>query len=280
MNSDLISAVKAIARQASDTILEVYEQQNLGIETKSDSTPVTIADVRANTVIEAGLKNLEEQYPILSEESGHAPLAVRQQWQRYWLVDPLDGTQNFINRDGQFTVNIALMEKAEDGLFYPLLGVVHVPVENTVYWGGHKSGAFRQAGDQPAQPIQPRKLNQEDVVVLGSRNYGTSRAANFVGRLRTIYPRLDLRKVGSALKSCYIAEGSADIYPRLGTLSEWDTGAVQAVVEGAGGLFLNPQGERLAYNFREHLNITDFLVLGDQTVNWRVFWNQAMLAGL
>ena len=279
-NSDLIKAVKKIARQAGNTILEIYEQQNPGIEIKTDSTPVTIADVRANAVIEQGLRGLPEQYHILSEESEHASLDIRQQWQYYWLIDPLDGTQDFINRDGQFTVNIALMEKADSGCSYPLFGVVHVPAEGTTYWGGVDSGAFRQKGNQPAEAIQPGKLKQDKVVVLGSRVYGTSRAANFVERLKQFYPSLELHKVGSALKSCLIAEGSADIYPRLGTLSEWDTGAVQAVVEGAGGLFLNPEGERLAYNFREDLHITDFLVLGDSSVDWKAFWNSEMLQGL
>ncbi|AMO58743.1 hypothetical protein GZ77_17355 [Endozoicomonas montiporae] len=278
--NELIKAVREIARKAGDTILDVYEQQELGIQTKADATPVTMADFRANEVIEKNLLRLDVAYPILSEESTHADLSVRQTWSRYWLVDPLDGTQEFINGNGQFTVNIALMEKAPNGFSYPLFGVVHVPVTNTTYWGGKQSGAFKQVGSEPVEPIQPRALNLDDVIVLGSRTYGTAGAAQFIERLRETYPDLTLQKVGSALKSCLVAEGTADLYPRIGPTSEWDTAAVQGVVEGAGGQLLNPEGERFAYNFKNHLLNSDFLVLGDVSIDWASFWNPDALNAL
>lgn len=268
----LVQKLEDIARQAGEAILEVYEQGDLGIETKSDETPVTTADMRANTVIEAGLKSLPVQYPILSEESAHTPYNERQHWRRYWLVDPLDGTQEFINRNGQFTVNIALIE---DG--YPLFGMVHIPATNTSYWGGKELGAFRQRDDQPPVIIRPRTFNSDKVVVLGSRSYSTHRARNYLKQLESFFPNLESRSVGSALKSCFIADGQADIYPRVGPTSEWDTAAVQAVVEGAGGLFLDPEGDRFAYNFKESLKNSDFLVVGDSSIDWRSFWNKEII---
>lgn len=271
--NDLIKAVRAITRKAGEIILEAYEQQELSIQKKADATPVTVADFRANEVIEKNLLKLDVDYPILSEESTHADLSVRQTWMHYWLVDPLDGTQEFINGNGQFTVNIALMEKGDNGCSYPLFGVVHVPVTNTTYWGGRHSGAFKQVGNGEVETVQPRPLDEENVVVLSSRSYGTAGSAAFVEKMKTVYPNLTMEKVGSALKSCLVAEGSADIYPRIGKTSEWDTAAVQGVVEGAGGLLLNLAGERFAYNFKEHLINSDFLVIGDTSIDWQLFWN-------
>lgn len=265
----LVQKLEDIARKAGEAILEVYDQDDLGVETKSDETPVTKADLRANAIIEAGLKSLPVQYPILSEESAHTPYSERQHWHRYWLVDPLDGTREFINRNGQFSVNIALIE---DG--YPLFGMVHIPATNTSYWGGKELGAFRQRDDQPPVSIRPRTFNSDEVVVLGSRSFSTDRAKSFLKQLESFFPNLEARSVGSALKSCFIADGQADIYPRVGPTSEWDTAAVQAVVEGAGGLFVNPQGDRFAYNFKESLKNSDFLVVGDASIDWRAFWNK------
>ena len=270
----LIPSLKAIAQASGEAILSVYDQNDLGVQTKQDNTPVTKADLKANEIIEAGLKALPVQYPILSEESAHTPYSERQYWQRYWLVDPLDGTQEFINRNGQFSVNIGLIEEG-----YPLLGMVHIPVTNTSYWGGKSMGAFRQKGYGAHERIHPRAFDPgKSLVVLGSRSYLTERAQKYLKHLRTLYPNLESRQVGSSLKSCQIAEGVADIYPRLGPTSEWDTGAVQAVVEGAGGLFLNPEGERFAYNWKESLLNSDFLVLGDPDIDWLRFWNKATLS--
>ncbi|WP_062270181.1 3'(2'),5'-bisphosphate nucleotidase CysQ [Endozoicomonas arenosclerae] len=276
-----IQALKEIARQAGEAILTIYHQDDLGIQHKSDKTPVTQADLKANEVIEQGLKALDVQYPILSEESEHSDYTVRSQWQRYWLVDPLDGTQEFINGNGQFTVNIALMEKSEDGRSYPVLGVVYVPTENTTYWGGKSLGAFKQTDDGPTVSIAPRPFQPEiEAVTLGSRSYRTERAAAFAEKLKAIYPNLEERPVGSALKSCHVAEGLADLYPRLGPTSEWDTAAAQGVVEGAGGLLLDPHGKRFSYNFKESLLNSDFLVVGDRSQNWRKIWNPIVLIGL
>ncbi|MGI9282377.1 MAG: 3'(2'),5'-bisphosphate nucleotidase CysQ [Endozoicomonas sp.] len=281
VDDKLIESLKQIAQQAGETILTIYHQEDLGIQHKSDKTPVTVADLKANEVIEKGLQALDLQYPILSEESVHTGFQERRKWARYWLVDPLDGTQEFINGNGQFTVNIALMEKSEDGRSYPIFGVVHEPAENTVYWGGRDLGAFKQIEDRQVVSIAPRPFQPEqETVALGSRSYGTERATAFAEKLRTLYPNLEVRPVGSALKSCHIAEGLADIYPRLGPTSEWDTAAAQAVVEGAGGLLLDPHGKRFSYNFKESLLNSDFLVVGDSSQNWLKIWNPIILIGL
>ncbi len=273
LEQSLIQALRNISRDAGQVIMDVYQRDDLDIQTKSDNTPVTRADFQANHVIETGLQALKVHYPVLSEESEHAPFSERQLWSRYWLVDPLDGTREFINRNGQFTVNIALMEGN-----HPLFGVVHAPVSGTTYWGGHSYGAWKQIQDEAPTAIRPRKYSSgQTLAVLGSRSYGTPRSEAFLEHLKSLYPSLELRKVGSALKNCLIAEGLADIYPRLGPTSEWDTAATQAVVEGAGGLFLNPDGQRFSYNQKESLLNSDFLVLGDPSINWPQFWNKTQL---
>ncbi|WP_299730263.1 3'(2'),5'-bisphosphate nucleotidase CysQ [uncultured Endozoicomonas sp.] len=264
----LIPDLLAIARKAGDEIMAIYHLEDQGIRTKSDSTPVTKADLAANAVIIKGLESLPVNYPILSEESEHKDWAIRQQWQRYWLVDPLDGTKEFINRNGQFTVNIALIDQR-----YPILGIVYVPCMDTVYYGGKGLGSWKQEGASAAVAISPRKFEPEiDVVVLGSRSYGSERAQQYIEGLQAMHPNLELKKMGSSLKSCAVAEGSADMYPRLGPTSEWDTGAAQAVVEGAGGIFLDSEGMRFSYNQKESLINSDFLVMGDRQVELADFW--------
>ncbi|WP_263081293.1 3'(2'),5'-bisphosphate nucleotidase CysQ [Endozoicomonas sp. Mp262] len=274
INEKLIAQLKEIAYQAGQAILQVYGQDDVGIQTKDDKTPVTQADLKANAVIERGLNSLEFDFPILSEESAHTPYQERKNWQHYWLVDPLDGTKEFINRNGQFTVNIALMDR-----HYPVFGIVHTPVTQVSYWGGASCGAYRQRGDEAAEQISTRSLAATgDIIALGSRSYGNSQSDQFIEKLKQRYPSIQFERVGSSLKGCRIAEGNADIYPRLGPTSEWDTAAVQAVVEGAGGLMLNPDGERFKYNFKESLKNSHFMILGDKAVEWQQFWNKAHLS--
>lgn len=271
----LAGKLREIARRAGQEILKVYQQEDLGVERKQDATPVTVADLRANAVIVKALSELDDIYPILSEESEHSPYAERKHWHRYWLVDPLDGTQEFINGNDQFAVNIALMEG-----HFPIFGVVYAPVTDTCYWGGESLGAFKQVGGGSVTAIRPRSLDAEkEVIVLGSRSYATPQAASYLEKLKEFYPGLELRPVGSSLKSCHIAEGLADLYPRLGPTCEWDTAAPQAVVEGAGGRLLNSAGERFPYNTGESLVNPDFLVLADPEQGWRTFWNEELLSG-
>ncbi len=270
VNDKLTQQLIAIAREAGSVILQIYDQDDKGVQTKDDQTPVTIADIQANAVIVKRLGELKAVYPVLSEESEHLPLDQRQCWQRYWLVDPLDGTNEFINRNGQFTINIALMEGQ-----YPLFGIVYIPVLDTCYWGGESQKAYCQIGSNLPEQIKTRKLDADGkVVALGSRSYGNSQSDLFIEKLKQRYPGIQFERVGSALKGCRIAEGAADIYPRLGPTSEWDTAAVQAVVEGAGGVLLDPAGKRFKYNFKESLKNSHFLILGDKSVDWTQYWNE------
>ena len=277
----IVQALNRIVRKAGDAVLDIYyHQENLSIQHKSDRTPVTIGDLKANAVIEMELNQLAQLYPLLSEESDHAHFEERKLWHRYWLIDPLDGTQEFINRNDEFTINIALMENISTGCSYPIFGIVHVPVTNTSYWGGKGFGAFKQTGNKPAIAIRPRSFKNVEVVLLGSRSYGTKRALTFIKKLKTQYPTLEVKIVGSALKSCNIAEGLADIYPRFGPTFEWDTGAAQAIVEGAGALLLDSNGNRLSYNFKESLLNSDFMVVGDSSKDWSVYWNKDLFNNL
>ena len=263
----LLPQIIHIARAAGEAILTVYAQDDVGIQTKADATPVTRADFAANKVIVDGLAALS-QYPVLSEESEHKPWLERQSWQRYWLVDPLDGTREFINRNGEFSVNIALIEDN-----YPLFGVFHLPFFHTTYWGGASLGAWKQGNGAEAKAIVTRKFQPEkEVLALSSRSHITEATARYLEALQTVYQNLALKRVGSSLKSCLVAEGLADIYPRLGPTCEWDTGAVQAIVEGAGGVLLMPDGRRFTYNTKESLVNGDFIVLGDPTIGWSEFW--------
>ena len=263
----LLPQIIHIARAAGEAILAVYAQDDVGIRTKADATPVTKADFAANQVIADRLAELS-QYPVLSEESEHKPWQERQNWQRYWLVDPLDGTREFIKRNGEFSVNIALIEGN-----YPLFGVFHLPFFRTTYWGGAGLGAWKQENGAEAMAITTRTFQPEkEVVALSSRSHITEATAHYLEALQAVYPNMTLKKVGSSLKSCLVAEGLADIYPRLGPTCEWDTGAVQAIVEGAGGVLLMPDGQRFTYNAKESLVNGDFIVLGDPSIGWSEFW--------
>ncbi|MDD7805805.1 MAG: 3'(2'),5'-bisphosphate nucleotidase CysQ [Endozoicomonas sp. (ex Botrylloides leachii)] len=269
VNESMISAIKHIAHQAGQAILDVYGKKQRSIKEKPDQTPVTEADLLANEIILAGLNAVQPHYPILSEESAHQPLAQRKRWQRHWLVDPLDGTQEFINRNGQFTVNIALMEAN-----YPILGIVYAPTTHTFYWGGEHYGSFRQEKSGEVKSITTRRIAKgQKITTLGSRSYSNSASNKFIEKLHSYFESIQFFQVGSSLKGCKIAEGSADIYPRLGPTSEWDTAAVQAIIEGAGGSVLNRYGRRFKYNYKESLTNDIFVMLGDPKIDWHRFWN-------
>lgn len=248
----LLNPVKEIAAEAGARILEIYETA-FEVEAKGDNSPLTAADLQAHETITEGLRRLTPQIPILSEESAAVPYEQRSRWERFWLVDPLDGTKEFINRNGEFTVNIALIENRE-----PVLGVVQVPVKGLFYFAARRHGAFRQAAGESASQIHVSPLGGGPVRVVGSRSHGGESLQTFVSRLG----EHDLVTIGSSLKFCLVAEGEADIYPRLGLTSEWDTAAAQCLVEEAGGRVISIAGERLIYNKESLLN-PHFLVIGD-----------------
>lgn len=255
-----LEPVLRLAAQASERILEIYATA-FEVVAKDDASPLTAADLAAHQVIVAGLQQLTPEIPVLSEESASVPVAERSQWQCYWLVDPLDGTKEFVQRNGQFTVNIALIENHE-----PVLGVVRVPATGLCYFAVRGYGAFRQESGQVPQPIAVRPLAPDRPVrVVGSRSHGGPGLQAFVARLGAH----ELVMLGSSLKFCQVAEGAADVYPRLGPTSEWDTAAAQAIVETAGGRVVSAEtGKPLRYNTRDSLLNPHFIVYGDVHRDW------------
>ncbi len=254
----LLDEVLVIARAAGREILRVYESDFV-VQTKADRSPLTAADEAAHRLIAQELGRLTPEVPVWSEESADIDYARRSGWQRFWLVDPLDGTREFIKRNGEFTVNIALVEGHD-----PVLGVVHVPVMDRDYYGGRGIGAFRRDGAQPPRPIAVSIPAREPVRVVSSRSHGGDSLQHF---LRGVGPH-ERVAMGSSLKFCLVAEGAADVYPRLGPTSAWDTAAAQAVVEAAGGAVLGPDREPLRYNQGPGVLNPHFVVCGDPARDW------------
>ena len=254
----LLSQAIKIAYQAGKHIMEVYER-GFSVESKSDSTPLTEADLAAHHVIEGGLQALTPGVPILSEESKPIPFAERSRWRRYWLIDPLDGTREFINRNGEFTVNIALIEGHE-----AVLGIVYAPVVGSLYYAAKGEGAFKKACLDAPTAIRVRAACPQKVVIAGSRSHHGEEFKRFVAKL----PDSEIIPMGSALKSCLVAEGKADIYARLGPTSEWDTAAAQIIVEEAGGLITDTRMQPLRYNTKEELLNPHFFAFGDKSRDW------------
>lgn len=252
-------AVIDIAHRAGAAIMQVYAD-GFDIARKDDDSPVTSADLAAHRLIVAGLAALTPDVPVLSEESAQLPWQTRRQWSRYWLVDPLDGTREFIKRNGEFSVNIALID---DGL--PVFGVVQAPV-NGVVWHAQRGGkAYRRDGAQQ-DVITTRVPPAVPLRVAASRSHRSGRTETLLHRMGEI----ELIAQGSSLKFCRIAEGTLDAYPRLGPTSEWDTAAGQCVLEAAGGVLLAADsGEPFRYNQRPHLLNGDFVALGDASLPWR-----------
>ena len=247
-----------IARQAGRAILKVYHQ-DFDVAHKDDSSPLTAADLASHRVIVQRLGEIDPTIPMLSEEGADIPFSVRQQWDRYWLIDPLDGTREFVKRNGEFTVNIALIEHG-----CPVVGVVHVPVSGVSYVGQVGRGAWKVAADDQPVPIQVNARRAPTVRVAGSRSHAGDSLQRF---LQLLGPH-EIVSMGSSLKLCLVAEGTADVYPRLGPTSEWDTAAAQAVVEAAGGRVTDTRLMPLRYNTKDSLLNPHFLVFGDRTENW------------
>ncbi len=255
----LSERVAAIARAAGREILEVYARGTPGATLKADASPLTEADVRAHRLIVRELGALTPHIPVLSEEAEQPAWSERARWTQHWLVDPLDGTREFLKRNGEFTVNIALIEAHA-----PVLGVVHVPVSDATYRAVAGQGAWRQLADAPGEALHVAAHAPERVRVVGSRSHRGDSLERFLERLG---PH-EMKPVGSSLKFCMIAEGSADVYPRLGPTSEWDTAAAHAVVLAAGGTVVELDGQPLRYNTREGLLNPFFVAYGDTRRDW------------
>ena len=279
INEAFVEKIIAIARAAGDAILVVYNApETSNVQSKSDDSPLTAADLAAHHLITRELPKLLA-VPIISEESTVPPLSERRDWPAYWLVDPLDGTREFIARNGQFTVNIALVVNG-----VPQLGVVHVPVTDETYFGvdaaiadDNQTRSAKYLAGVHVQNLHSRKLAPrfaagESLDILMSLRHVGDEATALVAKLRDRWPgALQSLSAGRSLKFCWIAEGRADFYPRLAPTSEWDTAAAQAVLTAAGGLVVHAKGlQPLNYNSRDSLLNPFFYALGDATFDWQL----------
>lgn len=241
----------ATAREAGAAILDVYRTE-FDVEHKDDSSPLTEADLRSHRIILTRLGDRYPDVPVLSEESGdNAAYDVRRNWGLYFLVDPLDGTKEFVKRNGQFTVNIALMENGK-----PVAGVVYAPDLDWMYFGSSDGSFKAEGGGEPVRLTPPAVQPNGKVVVVGSRSHSTPEMEAFIDQMKRDYDEVEFIAMGSSLKLCTVAEGKADIYPRLGPTMEWDTAAAHAVVTHSGRRVL-AWGEEdldLPYNKPDLLN--------------------------
>jgi len=277
-----IDKISQLSRVAGEAILKVYQQESFSVSHKSDESPITQADLAANQVLVEGLASLVPEIPILSEESAVVDYDQRRHWQTYWLIDPLDGTREFIERNGEFTVNIALIHCG-----VPVMGIVYVPVQKLLYVGvqvvvqadhetvepaidNRKSYAFRQLGTEEPVYIHAKKLlDLTRLTIVASRRHGNEAFDNCLQQLKKTFNQIDTTHIGSSLKICLLAEGAADFYPRLAPTCEWDTAAAQAILEAAGGSILDDHFAPLRYNSKESMLNPDFFAVGDSNAKWR-----------
>lgn len=257
-----LDALALIARAAGEAIMEVYSSDDFGARLKSDDSPLTNADLRAHRIIADGLAAFDAAIPVLSEEEAEIPFDTRARWERYWLVDPLDGTKEFLSRNGEFTVNVALI----DG-HAPVAGVVFAPAMDLLYLGARGAGAHLSRGGARPQPIQVRRPPAVPLRVVGSRSHANPELA---AALPGLGPH-EFLAIGSSLKICHVAEGAADFYPRLGPTSEWDIAAAHAVLEAAGGGLTRLDGSALEYNRKADYLNPYFLAFGDPAGPWQRF---------
>jgi len=257
----LREGIIALARDAAARIMTIYDSE-FAVQHKDDKSPLTAADLAAHHCIVEGLERLAPDIPVLSEESAEdVPALVRRQWQRLWLVDPLDGTREFVKRNGEFTVNIALIDAG-----VPILSVVQAPVTGVVWHAQRGVGALRRDGDEEVA-LRSRRPAIEPLRVAVSRSHRDARTDALMQRMGPTQPM----SLGSSLKFCQLAEGGMDVYPRFGPTSEWDTAAGQCVLEAAGGIVVDPRGRPLRYNQRDTVLNGDFLAIGDPDLPWQTW---------
>ena len=254
----ILEEVRAIARAAGEAIMSVCARE-FSVELKADRSPVTEADRAADGIICAALASLRPALPVLSEESALTAWEQRRRWDRYWLVDPLDGTKEFVKKNGEFTVNIALVENRR-----AVLGVVLAPALSLEFSGALGEGAWRRDADGPLVPSRASPARTAQLRVMCSRSHAGPALSGFLERLG---PH-ELIPMGSSLKACMVADGRADIYPRLGPTYEWDTAAAQAILESAGGGMIDLAGQPLRYNTKDRITNPHFLAVGDLGGDW------------
>ena len=252
LNNELINKIIDLTRQAGFTIMEIYNTE-FDIDTKEDKrgseiyrSPITEADKRAHIIIKEGLKELTPDIPVLSEEGREIAYEERKKWESFWLVDPLDGTKDFIKKNGEFTVNIALVEKK-----VPVFGVVYAPAVDLLFWGSLENGAWKKKAHNPTQAMRVADKMDETVQIASSRSHPSDKMDAFLAQ----FNNFKLHPIGSSLKICLVSDGSVHLYPRLGPTMEWDTAAAHAVLKSAGGEMLQfGTDSPLQYNKKELLN--------------------------
>lgn len=250
-NEIQIENLIAIAQDAGAAIMEIYAR-DFKVEVKGDESPLTEADTRSNEIIINRLQALYPDIPYISEETRQTPFGIRKDWKQYWLIDPIDGTKEFIKKNGEFTVNIALVEGG-----VPVVGVVYAPALDKLYFAAKGIGAFVRSGQNSIQPISAslHYSLKKDLVVVGSRSHLSDETLAFVEQLKADGKQVEFASIGSSLKLCMVAEGKADVYPRFGPTMEWDTAAAHAVALYAGRRVVNAaDGQPLQYNKENLLN--------------------------
>jgi 3'(2'), 5'-bisphosphate nucleotidase len=263
----LLAEVTDLAVRAGRAIMEIYEQTDPGTTYKADDSPLTKADLASHHLLINGLRELTPVLPMLSEESAVTSYDDRLNWERYWLIDPLDGTKEFLKHRDEFTVNVALIERGA-----PVLGVVHAPALNVTYAAARGLGATKRQGRQPAEPIHVADYRAADDRMGGlkavvSRSHAGSETEAMLRQLGSTFGSIESLSIGSSLKLCLVADGTAHLYPRLGPTMEWDIAAAQCVVEEAGGSVTDLEGRPLRYN-KPSLESPHFLVRGEPPVPW------------
>jgi 3'(2'), 5'-bisphosphate nucleotidase len=255
----LLNDVVSLAKQAGDQVLNIY-QSDFTVEYKTDKSPITDADLASHECICQGLRHLTPDLPIISEESVSISFQKRRCWEKYWLIDPLDGTKEFLEKNGEFTINIALIEQQK-----PSLGVIFVPSMNICYFAKKGLGAYKQIGQtQPKIMLSRAWKEEQPITAVISRRHGMEELKKFLAQ----FSSLNLLYSGSALKFCWVAEGLADIYPRFSPTFEWDTAAGQCILNEAGGQVIDKSGQALQYNRSISLQTAGFLAVADKRHHW------------
>lgn len=259
----------ALARKAGKAVLDIYSRSDYTIVEKSDTSPLTEADLAANEILLHGLKSIGD-FPIISEEQPLADLEERKTWERFWLVDPIDGTREFIERSGDFTINIALIEDNK-----PVFGLIYVPVTDECFYGGDGK-AFLKQGEEPATSLKPSSVlqrirDQETLRIVSSKRHSTDQEARLADNLHEKLAPVQKIAVGSSLKLAYLAAGKADLYPRFGNVSEWDIAAGHAILKAVGGDIMDMQYEPMNYHPKPQLVVPGFYAIADTSFDWRPF---------
>ena len=257
LNKQLIISTIEIAKEAGEAISQIYNS-DFDYQIKKDLSPITAADRLSHKIITERLKILTPQIPILSEENCDIPFKVRAQWTDYWLVDPLDGTKEFINNNGEFTVNIALIKNNT-----PILGIIHIPITHETYWGSINKGSFYLNENDDVVSISVSNNHQNPIRIVASRSHPSEMLNDLLDKIIDY----EIIKIGSSIKFCHIASGQADCYPRFGPTSEWDTAAGEAIVRYAGGHMVTLNGNLMNYNAKEDYLNPNFIVSSDKIIS-------------